>query len=446
LKVAENYKDLREFNRFKVLTEYGLNLLKETLQDFLNCEVSFHFRPSTEAKEKFNIAVLESPKRGCYPINEETFYIFARILEAKNLISGLGIILSGKNISKQTKILNVLEGALTGELSKSFFDGFDNCSLILGDNLITHAICNYCIRGYIDYRRFHHALNYFLKLKNTTFESESFSTGMIITKSFHSYNKKSDEERAGTLFPLVKNIRINDSLKPNRRFWYLADGKHSFFVANKHLDIANLFVLDENYSGLDYLDSNTLSLTLKGGDVLFRVENQKQFSIISSDGVEFLCLENRWQVRDYKLIKNLISKVIKEDEIINAILFYILYCSKNSISSVIWVPKNIETIEKYVKPETLNKLIEKPISIIDKRLTSHIMRYLSSDGASIIDSSGFLNYFGCIVDMKDLEIKGVKGTGESAAQVLSSNGMSIKISQDGTIKLFIEGNETAVIV
>lgn len=446
MKLSADYRDLRKFNRFKILKNYGLELLKESIEEFFNCKVSFQFEPSIEADKKFGLKLLESPQRGCYPIDDDTFFIFARIIDANSVISGIGIVLNGKNISKHKKFLNCFEGALSGELSQSFSQGFDDGSLILGDDLITHAICNYCIRGYIDYRRFHHLISYFQKLKNTTFESESFSTGLIVTKSFHAYSKKGDEERSGTLHPLTKKANINSTLVPNRRFWYLVDGKHTFYVANKDLEIGNIFVLDDTYSSLDYLDNNTLTSTLKGGDVLFKIENEKQFSIINSDGIEFLCLENRWRIRNYNLIRELISSVIKDDEVVNFILFYMLYCSKNSVSSVIWIPNDINSISELVKPDTLNKLIDEPISIQDKKYTNHIMRYLSSDGATIIDKNGFLNYFGSIVDMKNLDIKGVKGTGESAAKVLASNGLSIKISQDGTIKLFLNENEEPVII
>lgn len=446
MKISENYRDIKKFNRFDNLKDYGLEILKETIEDFFNCQATFLFEPSKYATENFNINLLESPQRGCYPIDNDTFFIFARVIESKTLKSGLGIILSGKNIYKLAKFLNSFEGALTGELSQSFIKGFEDSSLILGDNLITHSISNYCIRGHIDYRKFYHLISYFLKLKNTTFESESFSTGLIVTKSFHAYSKKGEEERFGTLFPLSKKYNISNSLKANRRFWYLVDGKNTFYVANKDLEIRNLFVIDENYNTLDYLDNNTLALTLKGGDVLFKIENEKQFSIINSDGIEFLCLENRWRLRDYNLTKQLISSVVSDQTVINSLLFYILFCSKNSISSVIWIPEDLNIISDLVKPDTLNKLIKEPISIQDKKFTNHIMRYLSSDGASIIDKNGFLTYFGCIVDMKNLEIKGVKGTGESAAQVLSSNGLSVKISQDGTIKLFLSENEFPIII
>lgn len=444
--ISENYKDIQRFNRLTYLKKNGLRLLKETIEEFFNCEIEFHFEPTKEAKEKFGLDILEQPNRGCYPLDQDNFYIFARIIEANVLISGLGIKLTGKYFSKNVKFLNSFEGALSGELSQGFLSYFEYSTMKFGSHLILHAINNFCIRGYIDYRRFYHLIDYFQNLKNTTFEGESFSTGLIITKSFHAFKENSNEKRFGKLYHLKERVSIKDTLKIDRRFWYLADGKHCFYVSNKNLAIDNIFILDDDYEEIGYIDNHSLSLTLKGGDTLFKIENEKSFSIINSDGTEFLCLENKWRIRNYNIIIELLSSVISNHDVINRLLFYILFCSKNSISSVLWIPIDIETVDKLVKPDTLNRLIEEPLSIMNNRFTNHIIRYISSDGASIIDKEGNLQYFGSIVDMKNLEIKGVKGTGESAAKVLSENGISIKISQDGTIKLFLDPTQKAVIL
>lgn len=61
---------------------------------------------------------------------------------------------------------------------------------------------------------------------------------------------------------------------------------------------------------------------------------------------------------------------------------------------------------------------------------------LSSDGVTVIDKSGKIIYHGGIVDLNAGITKGLAGTGETAARILSDNGIAIKISQDGNIKIF----------
>lgn len=444
--VSKDYRELRRMRSFPILKWHGLTLLKETIEPFFNCEIEFCFKPVEEAKTRFNIDLLDKPKRGCYPIDDDNFFIYARVLKKTELISGIGLLLKGKYISSHKKILNDFEGALTSTLSLLFSEWFRDSTLSLGDDLITHTICNYCIRYRIDYRNFEHLITYFHKLSGTTFEGQSFSTGLIVTKSSKGFERRGNESRHGQLFALNNAFTIKNSLKIDRRLWYLVDGKNTFYVANKALDVENLFIIDESYLELGYIDNNALSLTLKSGDTLFRIENEKQFSIINSDGVEFTYLENNWKIRDYNLVKRIIKPYVNDESIINNLLFFILYCSKNSISSVIWVPLDMSKTPDLIRENTFNKLINEEISICDKKFTNQIIRYLSSDGATIIDTQGYVQNFGCIVDLNKITIHGIKGTGESAAQALATNGISFKISQDGTIKMFVPGLEKPILI
>src|SRR5690554_1181328 len=325
MQISKNYRDIKKYKSFEILKSHGLGMLKESIESFFNCEVKFLYEPVKQAKRLFEIDLHENPQRGCYPINNETFLIYARIIESNVLTSGLGILLIGNSITDYKRILNPFEGALTRKLSHLFTSWFDNGSLQLGDELITHAICNYCGRGYFDYRQFYHLINFFHKLRTTTFEGKSFSTGLIITKSFHAYKKKNEANRFGDVFPLVVRKDIKTTFNVDRRFWYLVDGKHSYFIANKDLKIHHFFSIDGNgYNDQDYIDSNTLSLTLKGGDTLFRIENEKLFSIIVSDGIEFIYLENKWRIRNYNFIKSLLKRHISNEEIVNRLLFFVL--------------------------------------------------------------------------------------------------------------------------
>ena len=122
--------------------------------------------------------------------------------------------------------------------------------------------------------------------------------------------------------------------------------------------------------------------------------------------------------------------------LIDSLLFYTLICSKKQISSIIWFPKEIEKIDDLIQPDTKNKFVTEPVNLKDKNLINHIFRCLSSDGATVIDQDGFIQYLGVIVDLSKISIVGLKGTGESAASALAGNGTALKISQDGSIKFF----------
>lgn len=421
-------------------------LLKESIETFLNCKVFFLFDPIEDARKKYKLDLLDSSIKGCFPIDENTFLIFARILEDGKLVSGLGVLLTGKSIGAYRKIIQVLEKSIAEKLSSSYRNNFEDCGSLFGDTIIIDTIANYSVRGHVDYQTFQHLLLFFQKLRSTTFEGRPFSTGLVITRAHYTNTRRGKGESRREILPLTVKKNIKTTLDIDRRFWYLVDGKHTYFVANRHLDIQHMMVMEPTGQEQDYVDSNALSATLKNGDVMFRVENEKQFSILCSDGVEFVYLENRWRIRDYNIIKSYIHTVIKDSVVVDRMLYFALYCSRRGISAVIWVPDNLDTIHDFVKPESLHSLVYAPVSILEGKYTTQTLRYISSDGAAVIDPKGFLRYFGCVVDTSKLRVTEIKGTGEAAAEVLSKNGLSIKISHDGTIKLFLPNEEKPVLI
>lgn len=71
-----------------------------------------------------------------------------------------------------------------------------------------------------------------------------------------------------------------------------------------------------------------------------------------------------------------------------------------------------------------------------------IDKILASDGAIVIGKNGKIIFESVFADMSNNSSSVVKlaGSGETAAKLLAQNGIAIKISQDGTIKIF-SGNE-----
>lgn len=437
------YTKIKNIKGFIDLEQFGLNILQESLCKFLSCNVIIFINPLAELK-KYDIDILANQKRGFYPIDDDNVIVLGRILEQDKMISAIGLRISKPGIKKSARFLTILEGALTHTLTAEYQTRFNHCKFKLGDELLMHFIANYLSKGGYDYRHIRHLIDYFNKLRTTSFEGKYFSTGLIMTKAHFDY--QIEGKRFGKTYALKNNVSLANTVEIDRRIWYLVDGKKSFFVSNKSLVLTQLFVVDHEYENENYIDSHVLAKSLKGADLLFKLENEKLFSIINSDNIEISYSENHWKYRDFNFVRSIFENHFKDSELIESLLFFIIYCSKNSISSLIWLPIDMQTIDEMIKSTTKNKLIKDSISIKDKSFTNHIIRYLSSDGATIIDKDGFLQFFGCIVDLGKIKIHGVKGTGESAAGALAYNGISIKISQDGSIKIFNKADSKPIII
>lgn len=440
------YTIIKRLKGYSDLEQFGLSVLQETVANFLSCDLKIFTNPLLDLQE-FEINILANEHRGFYPINDDCVVVLGRIFNDENqLLSSLGLKLSKKGIKNSGNFLTILEGALTWTLTNEYKTRFKNCKYLLGDELLMHAICNYVARGGYDFRHIRHMICLFQKLRTTSFEGGFFSSGLILTKSHYAYNKIEENDRFGRTFALKSAIPLSNQTQINRRVWYLVDGKRTFFICNKSLVITQLFILDEEYQRANYIDNHTLSKTLKGVDILFKLENEKLFSIINSSNIEISYVENQWKLRDYTFVRELFLKHFEDSGIVESLLFYIIFCSKNSISSIIWLPESLDSVDKLLKKQTMNQFIKKPIPINDKTFTNHVIRYLSSDGATIIDKQGLLQYFGCVINLNKIKVTGIKGTGELAASALASNGISLKISQDGTIKLFLKKDTKPIII
>ncbi len=56
--------------------------------------------------------------------------------------------------------------------------------------------------------------------------------------------------------------------------------------------------------------SYSLSQTLLGQDIVFRVLNKSQYSILNADGLEFINIENRWKFRDYNVLVSFFKRMV----------------------------------------------------------------------------------------------------------------------------------------
>lgn len=79
---------------------------------------------------------------------------------------------------------------------------------------------------------------------------------------------------------------------------------------------------------------------LYGNDIAFRTIGPNQVSIMNADSIEFVKIENSWKLRDYNYLKKFIDfKISVGQKVKSALIYYIARCSRESTSSIIWLPK-----------------------------------------------------------------------------------------------------------
>lgn len=438
-------KSLVEFKGIKNFYSGAHLVLQHSLEDLFSAKVRLQFNVISAYKTYFDIDIINSPNRNVY-IDEGNNRVFLiSYVEREDLPHRyyLGLSIESPYVPYiNPSIFNITAKTIGVLLCKESKSLFRNCLNVFDGSFVNLIISQFIKIG--SQSKFLFVLNRFRDLRATTFEGDYFSTGLIITRNITDYKTK--DNRNGFFAKLSNELtrKVYDHL--DYRFWYLVDGKQSFYVAdNKSFNIENVFISNGED---DYVNNLLLNKTLYGHDVLLRVSDGRELSVINSKGLEFIHQENKWRLRDYNAIKRFIQKYFKIDEsLFDSLIKHVVYCSKSGVSSIIWLPEKEKRVADYVMGNTLHKFIsEKPsqLNIKNDSSQSVIMRMLASDGATVISKTGKILYFGCIADLSKhpLSIKEkriVKGSGESAASILAQNGLAIKISQDGPIKIFLQG-------
>lgn len=437
----KNVSELPHYSRFH---KEGRILLTSFLEDFLNCRINIQIHPIADFESGMHIDITTNLKRAYYEwgSNNEDIIIVSRVYGENNTILAiLPIRLTGYQLAFLPRTyFDRISNAISERLTICYAHKFEYSIHYFGDTFAKQVIARCVNCGRISFPKKELCISLIEKLSTTTFEDEFFSTAFIFTRSIFDYR---DRHRNGSLISMQNQINLVNALPINRRFWYVADGTHSVFLLDSSLMIKNIFVIDLPA----HIDNNTLPLfsflgTLKGSDTLFQVTGQNQVSIINSDGIEISCSESKWRLRNYGVIRLLFKESVGlSDSVVDNILYYIMNCSHQHISSILWFPNDTSSNVLGQVLASQYSYFKPYISICEYTNRRLVMRILSSDGATIINKEGSIIYHGAIVKLNTVDQKNsLVGTGESAARLLCSNGCAVKISQDGTIKIFSNNN------
>ncbi len=436
-------KPIRELPGYKQFRK-GKVLLGEYLSELLNCEVEFIETSIDEFVKDTGIDILSNVNRNAY-LENETVILSVKILEKKVLKALFPICLRGKTLNMiDTSFYEKLVTTITLSLSTCASKRFEGAEYFMGDYLRERVIYSCFMKSNMDVYRFCFLIECLKKLGLTTFENENFSTGFILTNSAHDYIKNKEHDRNGVVYSLnEKKSLFHQSVHIDRRNWYLADGKTSFFLINENAKPSYLYVAPYDAEISNFWDSYSLKNILYGRDIAFRVINSKQISITDSSGIEFICIEGTWKYRNYNIIRKIIQdKSGLDEEYIDALLYFVIYSAQANKSTIIWLPDILTDELLKDKLVAVKQTLSETIDIGDSRNIEMIKRILSSDGVTVIDGHGGIVNNGCVVNLAKMENTfGLIGTGESAARLLAESGIAIKVSQDGIIKIFYDSKE-----
>lgn len=373
--------------------------------------------------------VIEVPER------DDEICVVSQIQVNGDLISYFPYVLKGryvKTYSKAKSFLTKLSEAISDQISLCYLQDFRGGDWMFGESLARMIVANCISERKYDGIKFAHLIEKMEQMAVSTFEGEFFPTGVIVSSDFSKYKDNYFE------FKTERDINNLD-----KREWFLANGQESFFLLDSNCKTRGIYrksmPSSKNFISR-YFDEYYLSNDLQAPDFVVRTVGPNEISVSDTDNKEFVKIENVWRYRHRKNITQfLVEHLDIEYNVSYAILYYILKCSRNHISSILWIPldSSEETIKNYTTSNRVN-IWKRKLNLLDESHQVMLEKILASDGAIVIEKNGQVLYESVFADMKESTIEKEKlvGSGETAARFLAKNGVAIKISQDGMIKIY----------
>lgn len=430
---------IKELNNFDCFLQRGQEEFCDFLKKLLNLEqVRIQSCKLKELKEWLNVDEIEEVMDVSQTDNE--ICVVSQIKVSNELLAYFPYVLKGRNAKIYLNIksfISKLAEAISDQITLCYLKEFKGGDWIFGENFARIIVSNCISTRKYDGNKFMHLIEKMEQLSSSTFEGEFFRTGVIVCSDLSKYKDNYFE------FQMPRDIDRLD-----KREWFLANGKETFFVIDSNTNSKGIYRKSMSKS-FDYIkrffNDYYLENDLKTPDFVVRVVGPNEVSVSDSDGKEFVKIENVWRYRHHKNITQfLVEQLGIEYNVSYAILMYILKCSRNHISSILWIPKDCseEAISKLTIDSRI-KIWNDELSIMDESHEVLIDKILASDGAVVLDKNGKIIFESVFADMSNnsSSIAKLVGSGETAAKVLAQNGVAVKVSQDGTIKIFSENEK-----
>lgn len=440
VKDTPKVNSLNELDNFRQFLQLGQHEFCYFLKNFLNLEqVRIQTSGLDELKKWLKVESLDEAM--AVPEDDREICVVSQIQANGELIAYFPYVLRGRSVKKYLEIKSLLpklSEAISDQISLCYLQEFKGGDWLFGENLAKIIVSNCISTKKYDGIKFAHLIEKMEQLAASSFEGQFFTTGVIVCADSSKYRDNYFE---------FKEKRDIDTL--DKREWFLANGQESFFLLDTNTNCGGIFRKSMSTSSnfiSSYFDDYYLSRDLVAPDFIVRTVGPNELSVSDSDGKEFVKIENVWRYRHRKNITQLlVDKLGITYNMSYAILYYVLKCSRNHTSSIIWIPNDCsdEAIQNYTTSNRV-KLWNSQLSILNESHQVLVEKILASDGAIVVDKDGNIIYESVFADMNKANSAKAKlaGSGETAAQFLGEDGVCIKISQDGTIKIFIDGEKT----
>jgi hypothetical protein len=406
--------------------------------------------PKSEFSSRYK-SIPYSSKQGCFNLDKKSIIFFPN--DEKNFVV---IEVSRKNIPLVTgekELLKIIPG-ITQHFAQPLKSEFAQLVLRLTLRVsIEDLIVARYIRKENDSKFWTPAL-ILLILKDLTFkryEGDKCTSGFIFCREA-SYFSEIYDKNIYLFEPFEKAIELDNSFFNSIASYRYVDGKNCYYLIDNWRRIYGIiriktpskFSLIERTNNIQF--NSFLETKTYGKKWVAYVGNNDSLIVVNTPTTYFKWTQNHWKFRDINIIETLLKEHIDNSNFLDDIIKIVITLSELRKGSVILIKRDMQKeipvigkidnarVGELVRTSFTRKHLK---NLIDQ---NNAIGILSSDGLTTFSADGNLISCGDIIDIQGAVGNINQGGGRTKAAIASSYyGISIKVSEDGPISIFKDG-------
>ncbi|MGE0156082.1 MAG: hypothetical protein AB7T17_03540 [Geobacter sp.] len=292
-------------------------------------------------------------------------------------------------------------------------------------------------------------------LKNLSYqryEGKPATTGFLVHRTTEPALRKTFRARGHTLIPLQPHQGISPNFLDNPLTYRFIDGNNLFFVAGIQMQVIGVLRTSPNTVQTDIerlTQREMFSLVRRAGNGAFAitVNEVSEIEVLISPAKLLIRRKGVWAIFDPDIFRSFLGDEM-DQETVDDLLWTVYAVSKLRHGTVILIhagtTRQLTSLKKgsVGGDDPIGRLLINRVKgqgIADLKQSGTLLRILSSDGLTVLDTRGKLLETGFIIDTSHAREMVIGGGRTTAAIAASFFGKVIKVSQDGPIELYQDG-------
>jgi len=292
-------------------------------------------------------------------------------------------------------------------------------------------------------------------LKNLSYqryEGKPATTGFLVHRTTEPALRKMIKARGHNLIPLQPHQGISPSFLDNPLTYRFIDGNNLFFVAGIQMQVIGVLRTVANAVQTDIerlTQREVFSLVRRAGSGAFAitVNEVSEIEVLISPAKLLIRRKGVWAIFDPDIFHSFLGNDMGR-EAADDLLWTVYAVSKLRHGTVILIhagtSRQLTSLKKgsVGGDDPIGRLLINRVKgqgIAELKQSGTLLRILSSDGLTVLDTRGKLLETGFIIDTSHAREMVIGGGRTTAAIAASFFGKVIKVSQDGPIELYQDG-------